>query len=56
MNINRAGKMEEERMKIVARPPGSAVRRLLSEAELPTSDITPEKLETFFGCESDGKL
>jgi amino-acid N-acetyltransferase len=43
-------------VKIVARPPESAVRRLLSEAELPTSDITPEKLETFFACESDGKL
>ena len=43
-------------MKIIARPPESTVRRLLSEAELPTSDITPEKLETFFACESDGKL
>lgn len=43
-------------MKIIAGPPEPAVRRLLLEAELPTSDITPAKLETFFACESDGEL
>jgi amino-acid N-acetyltransferase len=43
-------------MKIIVGPPESTVRCLLSEAELPTSDITPEKLETFFACESDGEL
>ena len=43
-------------MTIIAGPPESTVKRLLSEAELPTSDITPEKLQTFFACESDGEL
>jgi amino-acid N-acetyltransferase len=46
----------EARMKIIAGPPESRVRRLLSEAELPTSDITPEKLGTFYACESDCEL
>ena len=43
-------------MTIIECPPESAVRRLLEEAELPTSDITPEKLKTFFAYESDGEL
>ena len=43
-------------MTIIERPPESTVRRLLEEAELPTSDITPEKLKTFFAYESDGEL
>lgn len=43
-------------MNIMANPPEPAVKRLLSEAKLPTSDITPEKLRTFFGCDSEGEL
>ncbi len=43
-------------MKIVASPSESTVKRLLSEANLPTSDITPEKLRLFFGSESEGEL
>ena len=34
-------------MTIIAGPPESTVKRLLSEAELPTSDITSEKLQPF---------
>ena len=43
-------------MKIIAKPSESTVRRLLEEADLPTSDITPQMLETFFACESEGKV
>ena len=43
-------------MTIIAGPPESTVKRLLSDAELPASDITPEKLQTFFASESDGEL
>jgi amino-acid N-acetyltransferase len=43
-------------MKIITGPAESSVKRLLSEAKLPTADITPEKLQTFFGCESEGLL
>ena len=41
-------------MKIVASPPEAAVKRLLSEAGLPTSDITPDKMRSFFCFESEG--
>lgn len=43
-------------MTIIERPPESIVRHLLEEAELPLSDITSEKLKTFFAYESDGEL
>ena len=43
-------------MTIVAGPLKSTVKGLLSEANLPTSDITPEKLQTFFASESDGEV
>ncbi|HWP47188.1 MAG TPA: arsenic resistance N-acetyltransferase ArsN2 [Candidatus Limnocylindrales bacterium] len=46
----------EVEVKIRASPPESAVKHLLLEAELPTLDITPEKLKTFFACEVDGKV
>lgn len=37
-------------MTIYRQPPGSEVRRLLTESDLPTSDLTPEHLNHFFGC------
>ena len=43
-------------MTIVDRPAGADVRRLLEEADLPTSDLTPEKLGNFFACERVGRL
>ncbi len=43
-------------MKIIDSLTESSVKRLLSEAKLPTADLTPEKLQTFFGCESGGSL
>jgi len=43
-------------MRIVARPDEADVRRLLAEADLPTSDLTPEKLGNFFACERAGQL
>ena len=51
-----ARRAPEVSMTIVANPPESAVRSLLSEADLPTSDITPEKLATFFAADSGGEL
>ncbi len=43
-------------MKILISPPESTVKQLLLEAELPTLDITPEKLKTFFACEVNGEV
>jgi amino-acid N-acetyltransferase len=43
-------------MKIIISPPESSVRHLLSESQLPMSDITNEKLQNFFGYESDGQV
>jgi hypothetical protein len=43
-------------MRITAGPSESTVKCLLSEAELPIWDITPEKLETFFACEVNGAV
>lgn len=43
-------------MKIIANPPASTVREMLLEANLPVSDITPEKLGSFYACESGGTV
>lgn len=43
-------------MKIIANPPESTVREMLLEADLPASDITPEKLGSFYACESGGEV
>lgn len=37
-------------MKIVRKPPEVAVKKLLASAQLPTTDITPERMEHFFGA------
>lgn len=37
-------------MNIYRNPPESGVRGLLTQANLPTSDLSPEHLEHFFGC------
>ena len=41
---------------ITAAPPESIVKHLLSQADLPTLDITPESLQTFFASESNGEI
>jgi amino-acid N-acetyltransferase len=41
-------------MNIFARPPLPSVRRLLAEAQLPSSDLTEAHLEHFFACGLDG--
>jgi amino-acid N-acetyltransferase len=42
-------------MNIYRQPPESGARRLLTESELPTCDVTPEHLSHFFGCGSTQK-
>ena len=37
-------------MNVFPKPPASAVARLLTEAGLPSSDLTAAHLENFFGC------
>jgi amino-acid N-acetyltransferase len=39
-------------MNVFPHPPASAVTRILGEAELPCSDLTPAHLKHFFGCGS----
>ena len=39
-------------MNVFPRPPAAAVMRLLTEAGLPSSDLTEAHLENFFGCGS----
>lgn len=39
-------------MNLFPKPPASAVKRLLTEAGLPSSDLTAAHLENFFGCGS----
>jgi amino-acid N-acetyltransferase len=41
-------------MRIVTAPPADIVKELLSASELPTSDMTPSMLETFFAYEDNG--
>jgi amino-acid N-acetyltransferase len=41
-------------MNVFPHPPASAVTRILGEAGLPCSDLTPAHLEHFFGCGSTG--
>ena len=43
-------------MTIIVRPEGTDVARLLEESDLPTSDLTPEKLGNFLACERAGRL
>lgn len=43
-------------MKIAAGPPEAVVKRLLTGCGLPTADLTPDKLSTFFAAESDGAV
>lgn len=43
-------------MTITARPSEPVVRRLLEAANLPTADITPHKLETFYAVEQEGQV
>jgi len=38
------------------RPPAAAVKQLLEEARLPTSDLTEAHLEHFLGCGENGAL
>ncbi|GMV68621.1 MAG: hypothetical protein AMXMBFR76_10600 [Pseudomonadota bacterium] len=40
-------------MNVFPKPPVSYVRRLLAEAQLPSSDLTDAHMERFFGCGSD---
>lgn len=42
--------------KFAAAPPAEVVRQLLRAADLPTADITAEKMATFFSCEADGEI
>jgi amino-acid N-acetyltransferase len=49
-------KQKDILMKIISSPPESSVKRLLSEAQLPISDITTEKLQRFYGYESTGEV
>ena len=37
-------------MHLFRQPPEPQVRRLLSDAKLPTADLTPEHLKHFIGC------
>jgi amino-acid N-acetyltransferase len=37
-------------MHIYRNPPESQVKHLLAESKLPTSDLSPQHLEHFFGC------
>lgn len=37
-------------MNVFSQPPASAATRLLTEAGLPSSDLTPAHLENFLGC------
>jgi len=37
-------------MNIFRNPPEAQVRSLLTECQLPTSDLSPKNLEHFFGC------
>jgi len=37
-------------------PSDAEVRPLLEEADLPTADITPEKLQSFYALEQDGQI
>ena len=41
-------------MNVFPHPPASTVTRILGEAGLPCSDLTPAHLEHFFGCGSIG--
>jgi amino-acid N-acetyltransferase len=43
-------------VKIVAGPSESVVKHLLAESGLPTADITPDKLATFFAADDDGRV
>jgi amino-acid N-acetyltransferase len=43
-------------MDIFANPDESAVKKLLSESDLPVADIVGQHLQHFFGCGSDLKL
>ena len=43
-------------MKVVQRPAASAVKQLLAEAQLPTSDLTEAHLENFLSCGDNGTL
>lgn len=40
-------------MNVFPKPPVSYVRRLLAEAQLPSSDLTDAHMERFFGCGSN---
>jgi amino-acid N-acetyltransferase len=41
---------------LTQRPPAAAVKQLLEEARLPTSDLTEAHLEHFLGCGENGAL
>jgi amino-acid N-acetyltransferase len=43
-----------DEMEIFENPDEADVKELLSDAELPTADLTAQHLEHFFGCTSDG--
>ena len=43
-------------MNITRKPPEVAVKELLASALLPTADITPDHLESFFGAWSESTL
>jgi amino-acid N-acetyltransferase len=43
-------------MNVFAKPNEAAVKKLLSESDLPVADIKAENMALFFGCGSDSKL
>jgi L-amino acid N-acyltransferase YncA len=43
-------------MNIFRNPPESAVKKLLAESDLPSSDVTPDHLKHFFGCGTKERL
>lgn len=43
-------------MKIFSNPTESAAKKLLSDLDLPTGDITAEHLEHFFGCSEEREI
>ncbi len=43
-------------MKMFRNPREEQVKKLLSECDLPTSDISPNALESFFGCGPEQEL
>ena len=56
LQSNESHARREVPMRIFERPGEARVKRLLSEADLPTADLTPGHLDHFFGCGSGDAL